>query len=66
MKSNLYKRFALFAINNTNWCGSPNDVVVLTLSSEIRIQDGKCRGDTIKQLPTLPTSRSVENLKEQV
>ena len=62
----MYKRFVLFAINNTNWCGSPNHVVVPILSSEIRKQDGKCRGDTIKQLATLPTSRSVGNLKEEV
>ena len=32
--------------NDTNWYRSPDNIMVLIFSNEIRIQDGECRGDT--------------------
>ena len=41
-------RFVLFATNDTNWCRSLDNVLVLILLKEIIIQDGECCGDAIK------------------
>ena len=62
-----YNRFVLFGIVDTNWRGSPNDVLVLILLNVMKILDGEHRGDVVKM--TLPHSLRqgcVGNLKEQV
>lgn len=45
VKSNMDIRVVLFVTNDTNWCGSPDDVLVLILSNERNIQDKERCGD---------------------
>ena len=41
----MHRIFILFVTNDTDWCRSLDDVLLLILLNEIRIQDGECRGD---------------------
>jgi hypothetical protein len=64
----MYKIFVLFPTNDTNWCGSLDDVLILILLKKIRIQDGECCGNAIKTTCHTPCRKRqfVRILKEQV
>ena len=59
----MYIRFFLFAANNTNCCGSPDDALVLILLNEIRIQDGERCGDAIKTTCHTPCGKECGRFK---
>ena len=63
MKCSMYRRFVLFVTNDTNWCRSPNNVLILILSNEIKIQDRERHGDAIKTTSHISCPKECEKFE---